>query len=885
MCWTIHERDLALSADALSTVFCVGNGRVCTRGTLSEGRFEAYRGVFVSGAYTRAPLGLMYFMGAPDWLPAWIHVDGKPALCTKSNRRLDMKAGVLEREATFAAGDATFTLREMRFASLARRNVMAQRIEVTRTAGGDAAALVLAVDGDTRQSPAKYYSAEAFPNSLDTGLKLTEVQSIAADEDCLGVVAQSPSTGRRACTIARVAQRGGTACDGRYETDDDRAMVIHRLDAAAGQTHVFEKCCAVAADLGDYEDAVTTAEQALGAIANRTFDDLLAEHIAAMEDFWSVADVEIEGDAKAQRDVRFAAWSTRIAAPDDGGRSSIGAKNLSGDWYRGAVFWDMEAFQLPLLAAVAPQLARNHLLYRHNRLDAARRLARQDGYRGARFPTQSFDSGFEDPPALGGGQRHEIHVSLEAAWACFHYHALTGDDAFMLSRGMEICAEVCNFWSTRVQRDVDGSFHLRNVRGPDQLHMPVEDNAYTNCMVIEVLTRADEMIERMARLDSESVTNLLRRIGVTQGDRQRWRDVAAKLHVPKLDALTFEQYAGHRELVEPSPEAIRREGQGADKIAKQADAVLIFQMIPWAFSDEQAMANYREHAPLCTHTSSLSFCTHALVAARLGLARDARRYFDWTGGVDLDDSMGNAEHGIHGAGEGGIWLAAVAGFGGLTVTPDHVAISPRLPEHWQRMRYRFLHRGALIEVELRHGEGRVTNRGDEPVTLVIQGEDVTPAPGEPHVFACESPWRAQSLEGVILTAAALKRLSDPHGTLEALKQAGLRVAAIVDGEADARGFEGFDAVVDASVVAPVAGNPQAFAVAAQRLRVLSWDAIAVVDGEADIAAARRASMLVVDPSVASPDALNAFFTDHEPTGNPYLETNIAIAASEARARH
>jgi trehalose/maltose hydrolase-like predicted phosphorylase len=35
--WTIREQDLKpKNADVLSTIFCVGNGHICTRGTLSE---------------------------------------------------------------------------------------------------------------------------------------------------------------------------------------------------------------------------------------------------------------------------------------------------------------------------------------------------------------------------------------------------------------------------------------------------------------------------------------------------------------------------------------------------------------------------------------------------------------------------------------------------------------------------------------------------------------------------------------------------------------------------------------------------------------------------------------------------------------------------------
>jgi trehalose/maltose hydrolase-like predicted phosphorylase len=48
--WVIDESELPTrDADALSSIFCVGNGATTTRGTLSEEGADAFRGVYVSG--------------------------------------------------------------------------------------------------------------------------------------------------------------------------------------------------------------------------------------------------------------------------------------------------------------------------------------------------------------------------------------------------------------------------------------------------------------------------------------------------------------------------------------------------------------------------------------------------------------------------------------------------------------------------------------------------------------------------------------------------------------------------------------------------------------------------------------------------------------------
>ncbi len=66
----------------------------------------------------------------------------------------------------------------------------------------------------------------------------------------------------------------------------------------------------------------------------------------------------------------------------------VPARGLHGEGYRGHVFWD-DALVLPLLTYRLPELTRELLRYRYRRLEAARRLAAENGYRGALFPWQS----------------------------------------------------------------------------------------------------------------------------------------------------------------------------------------------------------------------------------------------------------------------------------------------------------------------------------------------------------------------------------------------------------------------------------------------------------------------------------------------------------------
>jgi alpha,alpha-trehalose phosphorylase len=68
----------------------------------------------------------------------------------------------------------------------------------------------------------------------------------------------------------------------------------------------------------------------------------------------------------------------------------------------------------------------------------------------------------------------------------------------------------------------------------------------------------------------------------------------------------------------------------------------------------------------------------------------------------------------------------VAGFGGLRDSDGEVRFRPRLPEEWERLRFRVQVRGQLIEVDmtaeettytLLEGRGLLLHHGDEELRL------------------------------------------------------------------------------------------------------------------------------------------------------------------------
>src|SRR5207249_7408155 len=94
------------------------------------------------------------------------------------------------------------------------------------------------------------------------------------------------------------------------------------------------------------------------------------EQRAYLDEFWSGADVELDGDTELQQAVRFALFHT-LQAGARAEQRAIAAKGLTGPGYDGHTFWDTERFVLPVLTYTTPQAAGNALRWRHATLDLA----------------------------------------------------------------------------------------------------------------------------------------------------------------------------------------------------------------------------------------------------------------------------------------------------------------------------------------------------------------------------------------------------------------------------------------------------------------------------------------------------------------------------------
>jgi trehalose/maltose hydrolase-like predicted phosphorylase len=695
------DRFVSANAAWKESLFTVGNGYLATRGTHEEGYSGEVRATFVNGLYVTPPDELPMLGAVPDWTRVVLAVDGEPvtvgpATTLGYERALDLRTGMLSRSLLWRGADTgvvRFGFR--RLLSMDEPHLAA--LEVTVRALTDPVRLDVETGIDaTVPSP----TVPAF-DTVD-----------ATRHHAGGLLGRYRSVDGAHRLTVECALRG--LRDARLVADPGHPRLAATVSLGTGASARVVKLVTYHADR-DRRPRPSPPGPEVG------FDDVAAASARAWAARWRSSEVTVGGDPAAEQALRFAAFHLVAAAsPDDPG-AGIGARLMSGFGYRHHVFWDTDVFVVPYFTVTQPDLARTHFAYRHRGLDGARRKAAGFGRDGAFYAWEAAGSGDEvtprwsvpprgEPVRIWTGELQE-HITADVAWAVDHYWAWTGDDDTMAGEGTEMVLDGARYWASRVEDEEDGA-HLRRVIGPDEYHIGVDDNAYTNLMAARHLRRAAAVLDWMGEARPDRRRELAAALRLDDGAAARFRAVADRLVTPRRVDGVWEQHAGFFALEDLDLAAYEPRAQSMYdvlgekrlqevQVIKQADVLMAIALLPDLVDDPAAYrANWDYYAPRTDHGSSLSLPAHALVAARMGEPDLAYELFVRAAAIDLDDAMGNAAAGIHAACQGGLLQAALFGFAGLSLVDGEPHTTPRLPSHWTSFDFAFYHRGELHHREL-----------------------------------------------------------------------------------------------------------------------------------------------------------------------------------------
>ena len=752
--WLLVEEGFApVREHEIESIFAVANGYIGTRASLEEGSRVSQPVTFSAGIYADGPASELgpALAVLPDWPHLEIVVDGdrlsmESGRVIEHRRMLDLRQGVLWRDWRQQDSRGRITrVRFLRLASLADRHVLLQSAAVT--VENHAGRIELVAD-------------LTLPDGRGEHVLLTVTRDLVTVE----VVTRQTSV---AMATGSVAQPKSETTKSRQELPTDHVQERWSWQAGLGETVCLNRVVAVYTSR-DVADPADTARAHVAMILKRGVPALARDHVEAWSRRWDTAEVQIVGDDEAQRALRFAVYQLVAAANPDDEHASIGARGLTGQAYRGHVFWDTEIYVLPFYIFTDPPTARALLMYRYHTLDAARRKAKAHGYQGALYAWESADSGEETTPRsvvapdgrvvsiLTGEQEH--HISADVAYAIWQYWRATADNNFMVDAGADILVETARFWATRARMEADGHAHIRAVIGPDEYHETVDDNAYTNIMARWNLDHAADTAAILKREQPTDWKRLSARLAITEDELASWRRVAAALVTGfHPDTGLFEEFEGyfgleevnvieHRSHATPIDVCLGRERTRRSKAIKQADVVALSALLwnEWPRAIHEANFNYYE--PRTAHGSSLSPALHALVAARLGYGALARSYVRQAAEIDLANNMGNAAGGVHIAALGGLWQAAVFGVAGVRLREDGIVLDPHLLPGWTQMRCSVQWRGRVLRLTLAADPARIEVEVDgygELTVAIVDGPECRARPGRRYAAGRDgSAWGA-----------------------------------------------------------------------------------------------------------------------------------------------
>lgn len=753
------------TAARYETLFTVGNGYLGTRGALEEGHQGALPGTFLGGVFDHHDSAVIDLVKAPDWVDLAVEVNGvrldvTSATVLEHRRTLDLSTGVLSRETLFADAQGRRTrLSTERFASFADQHLCGLRVLVTPENHDAAVTVHSGIDGTgyNLDRPPVY----ADPPPADPQMtwekwarsKHLDEVARAASADGVELLMRTIDTG---ITIGYAAATTVSPPVPAEATQRFRHVEqVFRTRLAAGETLTVEKLATIHTSRDVPADEVGPAGLVeLRRHVGQGFAVALKRARDAWAAKWAAADVVIEGDEEATRAVRFNLYHLMIAANQHDPRVNIGAKSLSGEFYRGHTFWDTEVFLLPFFIYTQPATARALLEYRLHTMAGAKRNALDTGFRGARYAWESADTGVETCPkwSVVGAHRiwmgeQEVHVTSAVAFGLLSYLVATGDVAMMTEFGAEIMFETSRFWMSRLEPMPGGEFGLTQVVGPDEFHEHVDNNAYTNYLVRWHLRQAVRVHDELAADRPVELTELSQRLALTDDEVQDWRAMAERVHLPPTTgAGVVEQFDGYFELADLPfevdendmpryPPGYHHYNLEGVKLLKQADVVMLTYVLPDEFDDEVKRASYDFYEPLTLHKSSLSPAVHSIMGIEVGDPSRAVQYFRRAAFVDLIDNQGNTGEGMHIASAGGTWQMVVCGFGGFRVRGGRMTFKPWLPPDWTGISFRLAWHGNTVAVRIRQDSATFELIGPDGARelVVVNGRERTLPAGEPVV--------------------------------------------------------------------------------------------------------------------------------------------------------
>lgn len=749
--WVIVEEDWDPKKQSVrESQFSLGNGFIGSRGILEEIPYGAQAGTFIAGLFDKAGAKVSELVNLPNPITLNIHINGEKMdifsmKLMEHLRYLDMHNGLLVRHTLFKDNSGSrIDYQSLRFISMHEKSTIVMQSYITPLDDSTTITVDSLID-------ISVLNAAGVMEGRKRHFKIKEVSSPnGKNYVCISTLEKEFLVGYISSLHVKVGRKG-------YFTREGYVTIRPRKGESVCLTKIIN------IDTPRTWTEALRFKERLVSLHERTlragFETLLSRHIHTWKKIWKNVDVVVKPDIEIQRALRFNIYHLLICADRWGMHNAIGARTLSGEGYRGHIFWDSDIFILPFFVYTDPSIARNLLLYRYDRLDAAREIARQRGYRGAMFPWESADTGYEETPPwaknLDGSiiriynHLREQHITADIAYAFYYYYTVTGDEEFMLKYGYEVIFEAARFWASRVEFNKRKNvYEINHVIGPDEFHEDVDNNAYTNMLAKWTLLTASRIFYRIRVTYPRRCADICARIELKEKDVREWRRIASHIVINKRSDNVIEQFDGFfrkkkvkiieldEDFMPVFPRDVSLKDVHKTQLVKQSDVLMLLFLLSDVYNLKTKKANYNFYITRTVHKSSLSHAIHAIIGAEIGDLAKACQYFLVSLNTDLHNKHGNTSNGIHAASLGGTWLTVIRGFAGVRMIRGVLSITPRMPQGWRSIAFSIRWHGRTLNITVTDSSVRikVKSKSKAAVKIVVYNKGRIIKPGRKFIF-------------------------------------------------------------------------------------------------------------------------------------------------------
>ena len=721
----IYDNNFDLhSLNKFSSVMALGNGYLGVRAAHEEDYTGQIRGMYVAGVYNKATANeTSDLVNLPDIAGMLIEIDGKNFSMLEGEvfsyeRGLSLESGELRREFIWKHKTGTrFKFVFQRFAAKDNLHLLASKVTVTSL---DKPARIKIITGINAQQ-------------TNFGRQhLIEESVMVFNEEILQGIYQTTETGIKIAIAASIMAQETSEISFYAKNRQLNAAIVGEL--VKDEPFVFEKIGTVYTSL----ESMNPESDGLKDLKSNSllgYDALLERSASKWQKFWQQKGIEIQStDEFDQTAIDFALYHMEIMTPAHDERFSVGAKGLTGEGYKGHVFWDTEIFIAPFHLFTEPETAKKLLRYRYLHLQQAQEKASENGFEGALFPWESAFSGKEETPEFAAinirtGTRQKVasalsehHIVADIAFAVVQYFQNTLDEEFMKNEGLALLKETARFWISRTVEE-GNKLSIKDVIGPDEYTEHIDNNAYTNYMAYYNVEQALYFMDQFQDADEQFISrgkDFLNRLYLPNPNENKIiPQDDTFLTKPEIDLTHYKQTQGSQAILLDYSRSEVNEMQ----ILKQADTVMLLYLFPDLFPKEVVMKNLHYYEEHTIHDSSLSKAIHAIVAARCGDDEVAYRFFKEACLIDLGPNPHSSDEGIHAASLGAIWLTAMFGFANMSQAAGRLTFNPKLPKNWSELAFPLTYQGRKLTIKLTHERIEIVKLAGVDLEIEINGHE------------------------------------------------------------------------------------------------------------------------------------------------------------------